>query len=344
MIYAMKGNLLEDTADVFVNTVNTVGVMGKGIALQFKQAFPDVFKQYAKDCKAGQVQIGKMHVVPVEGLINPKYIIHFPTKKHWSSPSKLSDIKTGLKDLVQVIQRLNVNSIAMPPLGCGNGGLDWSVVRPLIIEAFEPFSIDVHLYEPAGAPPLDQMIVRTRRPEMTMGRALLLGAMEQYAGLGYRMSLLEVQKIAYLLHEVGALPKMTFEKHLYGPYSEGLNHVLQRMESHFIRGYGDRTSGAEIYLFDEAVEEAKQFLDEHAEAKDYLHQVSDLMFGFETPYDLELLSTVDWILKENPDKVKDSDFVVESVQAWNPRKKRIFSSKDIEQVRDYLVNEMNMAS
>lgn len=337
MIYTMKGNLLEDTAEVYVNTVNTVGVMGKGIALQFKQAFPVAFKRYAKDCKAGHIQIGKMHVVPVDGLTNPKYIIHFPTKEHWRNPSKLQYIQDGLADLVQVIQTLDVKSIALPPLGCGNGGLDWSVVRPLIIEAFKPISIDVHLYEPAGAPPLDKMIVRTRRPKMTLGRALLIGAMNQYAGLGYRMSLLEVQKIAYFLHEVGALPKMKFEKHLYGPYSEALNHVLQAMEGHFIRGYGDRTSGAEIYLLDDAVEEAKQVIAEHEEAKNHLNHVSDLIFGFETPYDLELLSTVDWIIKNNTNKADDSDFVVASVQAWNNRKKKIFPPHDIEQVRDYLV-------
>lgn len=344
MIYSMKGNLLEDQAEAYVNTVNTVGVMGKGIALQFKQAFPDVFKQYAKDCKSGDVQVGKMHVVPVEGLTNPKHIINFPTKEHWRNPSSLCYIQDGLKDLVQVIQTLGINSIALPPLGCGNGGLDWSIVRPLIIEALEPLSIDIHLYEPEGAPPLDQMIVRTRRPNMTMGRALLIGAMEQYAGPGYRMSLLEVQKIAYFLHEVGALPKLQFEKHLYGPYAETLNHVLQAMEGHWIRGYGDRTKGAEIYLLDGALEEAEHFLEEHQEAKCYLEQVSELIYGFETPYDLELLSTVFWILKENVTNINDEKFVVQSVQQWNDRKKRIFSANDIEQVWNYLVNEVNFAS
>lgn len=344
MIYSMKGNLLEDTAEVYVNTVNTVGVMGKGIALQFKQAFPDVFKQYAKDCKAGHVQVGKMHVVSVEGLTNPKYIINFPTKEHWRNPSKLAFIEEGIKDLVQVVKRLDVKSIAIPPLGCGNGGLDWTVVRPLIIDAFRELPIDVHLYEPAGVPPLDQMIVRTVRPKMTEGRALLIGAMEQYAGLEYRMSMLEVQKLAYFLHEVGALPKLKFEKHLYGPYSENLNHVLQAMEGHFIRGYGDRTSGAEIHLLEGAKEEAEVFLNKNLEAKHYLKQVSDLIFGFETPYDLELLSTVNWILKENSNKVDDSDFIVKAVQDWNDRKKRMFSVDDIEQVRDYLVNEINIAS
>lgn len=344
MIYSVKGNLLEDQAEAYVNTVNTVGVMGKGIALQFKQAFPDVFKQYAKDCKSGSVQVGKMHVVPVHGLDNPKYIINFPTKEHWRNPSTLDYILDGLRDLVQVIQALNIQSIAIPPLGCGNGGLDWSIVRPYIIEALEPLSIDVHLYEPAGAPPLNQMIIRTKRPNMTMGRALLLGAMEQYAGPGYRMSLLEVQKIAYFLHEVGALPKLQFEKNRYGPYAEKLNHVLQDMEGHWIRGYGDRTTGAEIYLLDGAIEEAEQFLEKHPETKPYLNQVSELIYGFETPYDMELLSTVCWVLKENVSKATDKAFLVQSVQQWNDRKKKMFPTSDIEQVWRYLVHEVKFVS
>ncbi|MFC4354218.1 macro domain-containing protein [Chryseomicrobium palamuruense] len=153
MIQSVKGNLLEDPAEAYVNTVNTVGVMGKGIALQFKQAFPDVFKQYAKDCKKGLVEVGKMHNVQVEGLAAPKYVINFPTKEHWRNPSKLEYIQEGLQDLVRVVQDLKITSIALPPLGCGNGGLDWQVVRPLILEAFQPLDVEVHLYEPQGTTP-----------------------------------------------------------------------------------------------------------------------------------------------------------------------------------------------
>lgn len=341
MIQSVQGNLLEDPAEAYVNTVNTVGVMGKGIALQFKQAFPDVFKQYTKDCKNGLVEIGKMHIVQVEGLAAPKYVINFPTKEHWRNPSKLEYIQEGLQDLVRVVQDLKITSIALPPLGCGNGGLDWHVVRPVIIEAFQSSSVEVHLYEPQGAPPRDEMIVRTTKPKMTMGRALLLAAMSRYAGPGYRMSLLEVQKIAYFLREVGALPKLQFEKNQFGPYSEGLNHVLQAMEGHYIRGYGDRTHGAELYLVVGAAEEAENFLTGNTEALNYLQRVADLIYGFETPYDLELLSTVGWILKQEPTKVNDKQFVLQSVQNWNERKKKIFPESHILQVWDYLVHEVN---
>jgi len=133
VIHSVKGNLLEDPSEAYVNTVNTVGVMGKGIAFQFKQAFPDVFKQYEKDCRKGLVKIGKMHVVEVQGLTTPKYVINFPTKEHWRHPSKIDYIEKGLINLVKVIKNLQIESIALPPLGYGNGGLNWHEVRPLII-------------------------------------------------------------------------------------------------------------------------------------------------------------------------------------------------------------------
>ena len=289
MIQSVKGNLLEDSAEAYVNTVNTVGVMGKGIALQFKQAFPEVFKQYEKACKKGLIQVGNMHVTEVVGFASPRYVINFPTKEHWRNPSKLEYIEEGLKDLVRVVKDLKIRSIALPPLGCGNGGLDWHQVRPMILDAYQTLDVTVHLYEPAGAPPLEEMIVRTKKPKMTLGRAQLLAAMSRYAGPGYRMSLLEVQKIAYFLYEIGALNRLQFEKQRYGPYAENLNHVLQALEGHYIRGYGDRTQGAEIYLLDGAAEEAENFLSHDEEALNNLQRVADLMYGFETPYDLELL-------------------------------------------------------
>lgn len=343
MIQSMSGNLLEDSAEAYVNTVNTVGVMGKGIALQFKQAFPEMFKQYAKDCKSGFVQTGKMHVVEINGLTNPKYIINFPTKEHWRNPSKLDYIESGLTDLVRVVKEKNIQSIAIPPLGCGNGGLDWLVVKSMILKAFKDVDITIHLYEPKGTPPKDKMIVRTKRPKMTEGRALLLAAMDRYSRPGYRMSLLEVQKIAYFLYAVGALPKLKFEKNQFGPYAENLHHVLQAMEGHYIRGYGDRTTGSEIYLLDGAVQVANEFLEGNEKAKEQLEQVANLMYGFETPYGLELLSTVGWIIQKEPEKSQDKNYVVQSVQNWNERKKRIFQVEHIEKVWDYLLHEVRFA-
>ncbi|WP_318617084.1 macro domain-containing protein [Sporosarcina sp. YIM B06819] len=342
MIVLLTGNLLEDQSEAYVNTVNTVGVMGKGIALQFKQAFPDVFKTYAKDCKQGLVEVGSMHVVAVDGLTNPKYVINFPTKKHWRDPSQIDYIESGLMDLVKVVKELGIQSIAIPPLGCGNGGLEWSVVLPKIEQAFKNEQVKVHLYAPAGAPPQDQMKIGTKPPQMTKGRALLLSLMDSYSIPGYRLSHLEIQKLAYFLQEVGEPMKLRFEKNKYGPYADNLNHVLQRIEGHFIRGYGDRTRGADIYLLEEASDKAVKFLQNDPESFERLRKVKKIIHGFETPYGMELLSTVHWVMKQNPEQSQDLSFVTEQIQNWNLRKKELFTAKHIEKVWHYLIS-INLA-
>jgi O-acetyl-ADP-ribose deacetylase (regulator of RNase III) len=153
MLEFKQGNLLEEDAQALVNAVNCVGVMGKGIALQFKQAFPENFQQYKKACDAKEVQPGRMFTVPTGKLFNPKYIINFPTKRHWREKSKIEYVQTGLKALVAEVQQLGINSIAIPALGCGNGGLDWLEVKPLIESAFAELpKVKAMVFEPTDAP------------------------------------------------------------------------------------------------------------------------------------------------------------------------------------------------
>jgi O-acetyl-ADP-ribose deacetylase (regulator of RNase III) len=198
MIFRADGDLLATDAQALVNTVNTVGVMGKGIALQFKLAFPDNYKAYERACKRGDVQIGKMFVFHRED--SPRVIINFPTKSHWKGKSKMEDIKSGLKALIQVVKNEHIKSIAVPPLGCGNGGLDWADVQPLITQAFsEVPDVDVQLFYPEGAPKSDEMKIATKRPNMTSGRAVILEVLSRYVLPEYRLTLLEIQKLAYFL-------------------------------------------------------------------------------------------------------------------------------------------------
>ncbi|HEY3356479.1 MAG TPA: macro domain-containing protein, partial [Polyangia bacterium] len=153
MLELGTGNLLEAQVDALVNTVNTVGVMGKGIALQFKKAFPANYEAYRRACAVKQVQIGRIFVFET-GMLMPRYIFNFPTKKHWRQPSRLEYIRAGLEDLVTQVQQLGVRSIAVPPLGCGHGGLAWSAVRPLVEAALALVpATRVLLFAPAGAPP-----------------------------------------------------------------------------------------------------------------------------------------------------------------------------------------------
>ena len=293
MIDLKKGNLLDADAEALVNTVNTVGIMGKGIALQFRQAFPENFRAYEAACKQGQVQPGRMFVFHTNTLHNPRIIINFPTKRHWKGKSKIEDIDAGLHDLIEVIKREQIKSIAVPPLGCGNGQLKWSEVRPRIERAFEALhAIKVYLYEPAGAPKPAEMKVATTRPKMTGARAAILLLMRRYQVPGYRLTLLEIQKLAYFLQSAGEPLKLVFAKQKYGPYTEQLHHVLQRLEGHFIRGYGDRSRDVSVTLLPDAAEEAVAFLQGNSATESWFERVAQLIQGLETPHGMELLATV----------------------------------------------------
>lgn len=332
MIELTHGNLLDAEADALVNTVNCVGVMGKGLALQFKQAFPENFRVYERACRAGEVRPGHMLTVSTGKLSGPKYIVNFPTKRHWKGSSRIEDIDAGLHALAQEIHRLGIKSVAVPPLGCGNGGLCWEDVRPRIEAALEQLpEVRVLLYGPAPTPVAAAMKINTDRPEMTRGRALLLALLERYAIPGYEHTKLEVQKLAYFLHIAGDLEKLRFVKHHYGPYAENLNHVLQRIEGHFIRGYGDRSSSgrAEIVLLPGAMEAAQRALAGDHVARARLERVGRLIEGFETPHGMELLATVHWVATHELEAAERIDAVIEGVARWNERKRQRFQPSHI---------------
>lgn len=242
MIEYKSGDILSEDAEALVNTVNCVGVMGRGIALQFKKAFPENFKAYASACKREEVQPGRMFVFETGQLTNPRYIINFPTKRHWRGKSRMEDIEAGLKALVDTVHRYNIRSIAIPPLGSGLGGLDWSDVRSHIETALQPLTdVRVIVYEPAGAPATEKMVHNRNVPSMTAGRAALVELMSRYLGglLDPFVTLLEVHKLMYFMQEAGEPLRLTYRKAPYGPYAENLRHVLHAIEGHFVSGYAD---------------------------------------------------------------------------------------------------------
>jgi len=151
MLELVTGNLLEADTEALVNAVNTEGVMGKGIALQFKRQYPEMFEEYQRACKEGQVQPGRMHVYERREIFN-RYIINFPTKRHWRSPSSIEDIKAGLNALAEEIRQRHIKSIALPALGCGHGSLDWGEVLPAIRSALADLTdVRLFVYPPAGS-------------------------------------------------------------------------------------------------------------------------------------------------------------------------------------------------
>lgn len=326
MIEFQQGNLLEADAEALVNTVNCVGIMGKGIALQFKQAYPDNFRRYERACKSGQVRLGQMFVVSTGMFTNPKFIINFPTKKHWKAKSRLDDIRIGLVDLLNVVRTNEIQSIAIPPLGCGHGGLDWNEVYPLIETAFaELAEIRVLVYAPQPAPAADEMPVATQRPKLTRARSLLILLIARYREPGYRLTKLEMQKLAYFLQVAGEPLKLRYVKDKFGPNADNLNHTLLDMEGHYIRGFGDRTNDSTIHPIPEAVTSARSLLTDDKDALARLERVSRLIEGFEDPYGMELLASLLWIAKEDERAASDVTVAIDLLHAWNDRKRKNFS-------------------
>lgn len=331
MVELKQGDILQAEAEALVNTVNTVGVMGRGIALQFRKAFPENFRKYEHACEHGQVRLGHMFLYETGRLTGPKYIINFPTKRHWKGHSRIEYIQDGLRDLVRVIREQKIRSIAIPPLGCGLGGLEWSEVRPLIVEAMQPLTgLRVLLYEPKGAPAPELMVKEKRRPQMTIGRAVLIELIRRYlaAVMDPAVSLLEIHKLMYFMQEAGQPLNLKFVKGTYGPYSKNLRRVLSHIEGHFITGYGDADDrpGRSIELLPTAIGEASKFLSEHPKSRERFEQVAALIKGFETPIGMELLSTVHWVVTR--EGATSEDEAIAKTYAWGQRK-HAFSEKQI---------------
>lgn len=340
MIESATGDLLRSDVDALVNTVNCVGVMGKGLALQFKQAFPAMFRAYERAAKAGDVIPGRMNVFDLGAGKKPRYIINFPTKRHWKGKSLIEDIDSGLIDLVRRVHELGIQAIAVPPLGAGNGGLDWALVRPKIAHAFAALpDVRLLLFEPVGEPPAKDRLIGTPRPPLTTARALFLRLMEAYRIPDYDLTLLEVQKLAWFLQEAGQPLRLNFEKAAYGPYAHNLNHVLRHLEGHYLHGATDTKPGTLIRLADGAGAEAQAFLQDDAQALAHLHRVAQLIEGFETPYGLEVLATVHWTAKEHEGARRDADECVRAVHRWSERKAQTLRADHIQIARRRLIEE-----
>jgi O-acetyl-ADP-ribose deacetylase (regulator of RNase III) len=337
MIEYRTGDILKADAEALVNTVNCVGIMGRGIALQFKNAFPENFKAYAVACRQGDVQPGRMFVFET-GTLTPKFIINFPTKRHWRGKSRIEDIEAGLITLAREIRTRGIRSIAIPPLGSGLGGLNWGDVRARIDDALRSFNdVDVTVFEPNGAPDAKVMARSREVPEMTPGRAALVGLMYRYLRglMDPFVTLLEVHKLFYFMQIAGEPLRLRYVQAPYGPYAENLRNVLARVEGHFVSGYADGGDdpGKQLELVPGAVEEAERFLSQHASTRARFDKVADLVSGFETPFGLELLATVHWVTRELG--ARSPAEVVKLTYAWNDRKRR-FSPSQIELALDVL--------
>lgn len=342
MIHYIKGDIFNSEAQALVNTVNTVGVMGKGIALQFKEHFPDNYVKYKKACKESLIKTGNMFITEENPLFGQnKIIINFPTKTHWRFPSEYQYIKEGLVDLKDNIIARGIKSVALPPLGTNNGGLDWGTVRQMVEDTLKDLDCEIFVYIPNNEI-AERM--KSERVKLTTARALLILMLSEMIKEGEFASLFAAEKMVYFLQKFGAKKyfNIDFEPYYYGPYSGGkIAHVLYKMNGSYISGMSAMNNKPLdiIWLTQDAEDEAKKFLDEVKDQKvwEILKKTTQFLTGYYSSLSLELLSTTDYILSNTPqlkhhgiynDKTLQEE-VEKQIKNWGPRKARILTAEYI---------------
>jgi O-acetyl-ADP-ribose deacetylase (regulator of RNase III) len=350
----VKGNLLDAPTQALVNTVNTVGVMGKGIALQFKQAFPYNHKKYLEACKAKTLVPGKLLLVQEQSLAGEKIIVNFPTKTDWRLKSEYDYIESGLRALVLAIKEHNIKSIAIPPLGCGNGGLDWDKVKSLIEEYLgEITTSDVIIYEPNDG--IKQFLKEKSNPheiKLTPARAMLLYALFHYENEGELCNMFVANKLAYFLQRLGepTLSKLKFTASHFGPFAPQVEHLLHAVNGKFIKGLEQKNVKAfeTLDLQYAAWPQVRDYIKTAltVEQSRRIEALIELTQGFQSALSLEILATVDFIQKDQPNI--ELNGIVASISAWSSRKQHLFRDEYIsiahQHLQKYAASFVNLPS
>ncbi len=345
MITYTKGNLLQANVEALVNTVNTVGVMGKGIALQFKETFSENYKLYKRAAENKELEIGKVFVTSTGRLDGIKWIINFPTKKHWRYPSKLSYIIDGLDDMIDVVKEKEIKSVALPPLGCGNGGLEWSEVKPILESKLSKLpEVKFLVFEPSNIAYDIQATSQRKEVNLTPTRAMILYLMKSYSQLDYSLTVLETQKLVYFLNRLGdpETRRIEFTKYTYGPYAPILNHVLYAMDGAYLKGmkFKDVKTFDPLSILEDKFSAVEEFITSYStdQQKNRINTLMEIIEGFETPLSMELLSTVDYVMNYEVSNLQNLEEVVEKVYSWNDRKREIMPLAYIQIAHDRLIN------
>ncbi len=351
MIKFTQGNLLDADVEALVNTVNTVGVMGKGIALMFKEAFNENYKAYEAACKRGEVQPGHMFVTERKQLIGPKWIINFPTKKDWKHPSKIEWIEDGLIDLKRVILGKNIRSVALPPLGSGNGKLDWKDVRPRIEASLaELTDVEIIIYEPTAE--YQNVAKRKGVEKLTPARALIAELVRRYWILGFECTLLEIQKLAYFLKrkieelKIDNPLDLQFRADKFGPFAPKLVHLIDGLDGSYLhcdKRLADASPFDLIWFEPTKKDKISAYLTtpDARVYRDALEATDKLVDGFQSPLGMELLATVDWLLHSEGVRPAVDD-LQSGLRTWPggsgaaQRKEKLFSPRLLELALDRL--------
>lgn len=324
MIEYTIGDMFESDAEALVNTVNTMGVMGKGVALQFKNRYHDNYKAYAEACKRGEVRIGQMLVVRDQSLLGEKLIVNFPTKTDWRKPSEYEYVAQGLDALVDTINQYGIKSIAIPPLGAGNGGLRWDRVKQMIEEKLAGLDVRIVVYEPSWQ--VKEQLAK-ERVKLSDGRALLLYVLFDLVRHGEFVSEFSCEKVCYFLQRFGAKKyfKLEYKPYFYGPYSGKVRHVLYALNGSYIMGYSamDKKPFEPLNLIPDCWEEVSQYVVSRPELKEIADLTMAFLSGYYSDFALELLSSIDYLQQSG--QASDRQSVIDGLKSWNDRKRSLFS-------------------
>lgn len=326
-LYFKQGDLFEQDVDAIVNTVNCVGIMGKGVALEFKRRWPDNYLAYKRVCAENELSPGKLFIHQTRDLFSNdplRYIINFPTKSHWRSKSKIEYIDLGLDALLRELDLLDIRSIAMPPLGCGNGGLSWSAVKSLIESKLQNHKANIIVLEPKDK--LESLEQDVEPISMTLQRAALfktLGELEDVFLGGFDR--LSIQKIVYFLQEFGVKYGLEFNRSFFGPYFYGLKRACATFDRlGLISGFSSEERTSHVSAGGHA--SADEFLEQTGQreyVEKLVRRLSQLIDGYESPYGLELLASVHHFAKHR--KVEEGQ-IVEELNNWTEESRNKFSS------------------
>ena len=326
MIKYITGNILESRAEALINTVNTVGIMGKGIALQFKKAYQNNFKAYVGACKRNEIEIGKLFVVKDSNLNSEeKYIINFPTKKDWRKPSEYEFIYAGLDDLICVLEEYKIKSVAVPPLGAGNGGLDWGKVKKIIEQKLNNIDVEIIVYEPTEH--IKEQL-KKERVKLTDARALLLYVLYDLVKNGEYVSEFSSEKICYFLQRFGAKKyfNLDFSPNFYGPYSGKVRFVLNVLNGSYIMGYSDMNKKPfdPLILVPDGYDTVRTHIERNSELYSIAKKTINFLTGFYSDFALELLTSIDFITTN--ENSFEKRVIIEQLEKWSDRKRSLFSN------------------
>ena len=324
MITLLTGNILESEAQALVNTVNCEGFMGKGLAYQFKKSFPETNKSYVQMCNKKELFPGKMHYFKE----NNKLIINFPTKDKWRKKSEIDYIDKGMKSLIEVIKNNNLKSIAIPPLGSGNGGLEWKEVKNLIWDYVYPISneVEIYIYEPS----LNYKAQSKKAPKLTLSHFILMNIKNKLD----KFSKLRLQKVAFFINLFSKENYFKFEAHLYGPYSHSID-IISKDIKEFQEFHQYNTEEALKYAYNTLISKSVE-----QKLNDFLvplQQATNLINKYTLDRDIELYSTIAYILSEN---IKlNSKQIIHHIHNWSNLKKEKFEDSTIELALNQMIKD-----